>query len=131
MGFENMTHEAIELRRENLRNSDTKKHLELKNRRYAMFRMQNFLEGGSAPEAEHVEAYKKIEEDVKPLGGALKFAKKWDFDPATGEIVIRDRSIWKAHEEFMEKAAPTLGSKEAMAMESSISRFVADKAHDE
>jgi len=115
-----MTHETIEARRAKLRNESTEKHLALKARRYAFFRMQNFLEGGTVPEAEHAATVKEVEAEIAPLGGVLEFAKKWDFDPLTGKIISRDRSVWKAHDEFMERAAPCLGSKEAEMMERNI-----------
>lgn len=117
MSLQLMTHETIEARREKLRHESIDKHLALKARRYAFFRMQNFLEGGTVPEAEHAALIKEVEDEIAPLGGVLEFAKSWDFDPLTGKIVRRDRSVWKAHDEFMERAAPELGSKEAQTME--------------
>lgn len=100
-----MTHETILERKERLKERSLGEYLALKARRYAFFRMQNFLGGGSAPDVDHIETIKEIEEQVKPLGGFAKFADSWDIDPLTGKIIKRDRSVWVAHEEYMRKAA--------------------------
>lgn len=113
-----MTHEKLEARRNILRSERPADHLALKNKRYAFFRVQNFLEGGSAPEAEHITAVKAVEDEIVSLGGVNGFAKRWDFDPLTGKVVGRDKSIWDAHEEFMKNAAPEINSKAAAYAES-------------
>ena len=100
-----MTHEKIEERREQLKTDDRDKFFELKTVRYALFRMQTFLDGGCMPEAEHVAIAKKLEDDVKGLGGMEAFAKRWDIDPLTSRVVQRDRSVWVAHEQKMDQVA--------------------------
>lgn len=102
------THEDLEESREKLRVSDKDMFLSHKERRYALFRVQNYLNGGSMPEPEHLKYAKDLEEEIEPLGGVLQFAIVWDVDAADGSVVLRDRSVWKAHEQYMEKAARKL-----------------------
>lgn len=115
MSHQIVTHEKIEERRETLRNTDVDAHLALKARRYALFRVQNFLGGGCIPDPEHIEIAQELEAQTAELGGVLEFAKKWDLDPLTGRVIARDRSVWKAHEQFMQRIAPEIGSKESVA----------------
>ncbi len=103
-----MKHETLVHRREQLKGIDLQRFFAFKKTRYALFRVQNFLEGGSAPEGEHMEIANKLEAEVKPYGGLVEFAKRWDIDPLTDAIVLRDRSIWAAHEQFMQHAATQL-----------------------
>ena len=107
-----MTHEKLEERREKVRNKDKGKFLTHSQRRYALFRVQNYLLGGASPEPEHLKISKKLEKEVEPLGGILAFAKRWDVDATTGDVVLRDRSVWVAHEQFMDKAAHKLNIRE-------------------
>jgi hypothetical protein len=103
-----MTHETLERRREELKLRDVDAFVEFKARRYAMFRIQTFLEGGSAPEAEHMAMGKEVEQQVVSLGGLAGFAKEWDLDALTGKVVARDRSVWDVHEAFMQRVAVPL-----------------------
>lgn len=100
-----MTHETLERRREELKVRDVVAFVAFKARRYAMFRIQTFLEGGSAPEAEHMAMGKDIEKEVVSLGGLVEFAKRWDIDALTGNIVARDRSVWDVQEAYMQRVA--------------------------
>lgn len=124
MAHQIVTHESIEKRRQLLRDTDLDAHLALKVRRYALFRVQNFLGGGAMADPEHVAIAQEVEADVAELGGIQEFAKKWDIDPLTGRVVARDRSVWQAHEEFMRRVAPEIGSREALQMAAAISEKV-------
>lgn len=121
MAIQIITHETLEARRDVLRNNDVEAHLALKVRRYALFRVQNFLGGGSIADPEHIEVAQALEKEVAEFGGIAEFACKWDIDPLTNRVVGRDRSVWQAHEEFMQRVAPAIGSREALAMASAIS----------
>jgi len=103
-----ITHTKLEERRGLLKAENLEKFFAFKARRYAMFRMQTFLDGGASPEAEHFEIAKELEADSESLGGAKSFAIEWDLDPLTGKVIRRDKSVWKVHEEFMARAAVQL-----------------------
>lgn len=103
-----MTHETLESRREELKVRDVEAFTAFRARRYAMFRIQTFLEGGSAPEAEHMALGKEVEDDVASLGGLVEFAKRWDLDALTGRVVARDRSVWEVQEALMQRVAVPL-----------------------
>jgi hypothetical protein len=116
MATQIVTHETIEKRRQLLRETDTEAHLALKERRYALFRVQNFLGGGAMADPDHIAVAQELEAETAELGGVAEFAKKWDIDPLTGRVIARDRSVWQAHQEFMRRAAPEFGSKESLQM---------------
>ena len=91
-------HATLEERRVKLKGENVPKFLKFKARRYAMFRVQNYIEGGARPDPEHVRMAEEVAEAVESLGGVREFAKAWDFDPLTDDIVRRDCSVWDAHE---------------------------------
>lgn len=100
-----MTHEKFEERRQLLirncrRKDDMQPFLEFRAKRYALFRVQNMLSGGSMAEPEHMELVKHYQESdkVSELGGIEQFCKTWDIDPLSNEICARD-DIWKKHDE--------------------------------
>lgn len=96
-------HATLEERRVKLKAESVSKFLKLKARRYAMFRVQNFFEGGARPDPEHVRLADEVAAAVESLGGVREFAKAWDFDPLTGDIVRRDCSVWDAHEKGLNR----------------------------
>lgn len=120
MAHQIVTHEKLNERREQLRLADVEAHLALKARRYALFRVQNFLAGGCHCDPDHMAIAQELESEVASLGGIAYFARRWDIDPLTGHVVARDRSVWQAHEEFMQRVAPEIGSKEAGAMQAAM-----------
>ena len=98
-------HATLEERRIKLKAESVPKFLKLKARRYAMFRVQNFLEGGAPPDPEHVRLASEVADAVESLGGVQEFAKLWDFDPLTGDVVCRDCSVWDAHEKAVQRGS--------------------------
>ena len=103
-----MKHTTIEERRLQLQGSDLEKYNELRGIRYALFRVKNFLDGGSAPEADHMMIAKEYEEMVVGLGGLAGFADRWDLDPISRVVVERDLSVWDVHEQNMQRVAVPL-----------------------
>ena len=106
--FPILKHDKLVELRDKLKASDLQKFLLFKERRYGLFRVQNFLNGGAPPEPEHMEVATMLTDAVKDLGGIKGFAIEWDLHPKTGKVVRRDKSVWKAHDEFMLKAAVQL-----------------------
>jgi len=100
-----MKHETLEQRRDELKARNVDDFLAYKAKRYALFRVQTFLNGGSLAEPEHLQVAKDLESEIGSLGGAKQFAIVWDIDPITGSIVERDKSVWQAHDEVMARAA--------------------------
>ena len=103
-----LSHAKFVERREKLQVQNREKFLEFKMIRYSLFRVQTFLEGGSAPEGDHMAVGKEYEDKVAGYGGLVGFAKTWDIDPMTFNIVRRDMSVWAAHDKFMDKVAQDL-----------------------
>lgn len=104
-----MTHVKIDERRDKLKEKGLDAFLEFKAKRYALFRVQNFLNGGVMAEKEHLAVAKDLEKEIEPLGGVKQFAITWDLDPLTDKVIKRDMSVWDAHDEFMKRAAVTIG----------------------
>lgn len=103
-----MKHQKIEERRNELMSRDLDKYHHLRGLRYALFRVKNFLDGGAAPEAEHMQIAKGYEETVVSLGGLKGFADRWDLDPISLVVVERDMSVWEVHEQNMQRIAVPL-----------------------
>lgn len=103
-----MKHDTIEERRDQLKATDLDKYNELRAIRYALFRVRTFLEGGSAPEASHMDIAKIFEDQVVSLGGLVMFAERWDIDPLSRVVVERDLSVWDVHEQKMQRIAVPL-----------------------
>ena len=110
MSVQLVKHKTLEKLRDELKAKDFKKFLKYKAKRYGLFRVQNFLNGGAAPDPEHMEIAKNYESDIESLGGVKAFAIEWDIHPKTSKVIRRDKSVWQAHEEFMLKAAVNLSS---------------------
>ena len=110
MGIQLVKHKTLEKLRDELKVKDFEKFLKYKAKRYGLFRVQNFLNGGTVPDPEHMEIAKSYECDVKSLGGVKAFAIEWDIHPKTGKVIRRDKSVWQAHEEFMLRAAVNLSA---------------------
>lgn len=108
MSIPMVKHDTLEKLRNELKTKDFSKFMTYKEKRYAMFRVQNFLNGGAAPEPEHFEVCSALEDASEELGGAKSFAIEWDIHPKTGKVIRRDKSVWQAHEEYMERAAVPL-----------------------
>lgn len=108
MSIQILKHTTLEKQRDELKAKDFEKFLRYKAVRYALFRVQNNINGGALPEAEHIEIAKKYEDKVSELGGVVSFAIEWDISPKSGKVVRRDKSVWQAHEDFMKKAAVNL-----------------------
>lgn len=108
MSVQLIKHEKLEKLRDELKAKDFEKFLEYKAVRYALFRVQTFLNGGCAPKAEHMEIAERYEKDIITLGGIKSFAIDWDINPKSGKVIRRDKSVWQAHEEFMRRAAVQL-----------------------
>lgn len=107
-----VTHKSLEARREKLKEKSLDEFFEFKKKRYALFRMQTFLDGGASPDPEHLEFAKELEKETEELGGVKQFAIIWDLDPLTSKVIIRDKSIWQVHEEYMDKAVTLLAEDE-------------------
>ena len=57
-----------------------------------------------------MEIAEHFEKDIEAFGGVKAFAIEWDIHPKTGKVIRRDKSVWQAHEEFMQKAAVNLSA---------------------
>ena len=109
MSVQLIKHDTLERLRDEVKAKDFKKFLVYKAKRYAFFRVQNFLNGGCPPMAEHMEIVEAYEKDIACFGGVKGFAILWDLHPKTSKVIRRDKSVWQAHEEFMQRAAVPLG----------------------
>lgn len=103
-----MKHGTLLTNRDKLKAQNMEGFVLLKAKRYALFRVQNYLNGGAMAEQEHFAIVKELEDEVKPLGGVKQFAITWDIDPLSDRIIKRDMSVWDAHEKEMEKSAVQL-----------------------
>ena len=90
------------------RDDDLEPFKRLKAIRYALFRMKNEEDGGC-------KAGRELAKIAKPYAkrdgftGFSDFAKKWDVDPLDPDtIIMRDKSVWQAHNEYMIKVAKPL-----------------------